>query len=131
MAESYSGVQNFCHDFREELNSWVTARSPLWLSYYDYNHVPNSLEIEFCEARLGKNDSFCNWCEPLCDIHTIKPCENNWGSFTKNCCGLCGFRCDVECPVTTPVITPVTTSFITPVLLYVLASLFSVIGRVF
>ena len=80
------------------------------------NGIPeNSLEIEFCEAKLEEKDSFCNWCEPLCDIHTIKPCEENWGSFNKICCGLCDVQCDVECPV----------------LLYVLTSLFSVVGRVF
>ena len=151
MVESNSEVQNFWQDFREEFNSWVTddqsvevhtasttTITALTTSTYDngliswtfiptiqpditvmppndYNHViQTSLEIEFCEAKLGKNDSFCKWCEPLCKIHTNKPCENNWGSFAKSCCGLCDFQCDVECPV----------------LLYVLTSLFSVVGRV-
>ena len=82
----------------------------------DFNHViQTSLEIKFCEAELEDNNPFCIWCEPLCDIHTIKLCENNWGSFVKSCCGLCDFQCDVECPVP----------------LYVLTSLFSVVGRVF
>ena len=129
MTGSYFGVQNFWHDFQEEFNCWITddqsmqhttgkivnfAQGPYVTTTTvmppdDYNHA-----IKFCEARLEKNDSFCNWCETLCDIHTIKPCQNNWGSFAKSCCGLCDFRCDAECPV----------------LLYALTSLFCVIGRV-
>ena len=148
MAESYSEVQNFWHDFQEEFNSWITDeqsmeahttstttitalttkpaatfRPPVVTTQMasvmppnDYNDViQTSLEIQFCEAELEDNNPFCIWCEPLCDIHTIKPCENNWGSFVNSCCGLCDFQCDVDCPV----------------LLYVLTSLFSVIGRVF
>ena len=106
MTESYSEVQNFWHDLQKQFSTQIIF-SP--------------------QTQI---------CEPLCEIHTIKPCENNWGSFAKICCGLCDFQCDVECsgPVTTttttPVTTPVTTSGKTPILLYVLTSVFSVIGRV-
>lgn len=155
MNESYPEVQNFWHDLQQQFSiaSNISYDITLSTQITPENFIPEKLqEIEFCELKLHGNNSFCVWCEPLCEIHTIKPCENNWGSFAKICCGLCDFQCDVECsgpvttttttpvttPETTPVTTPVTTNETTPettpvntlVLLYILISLFSVIGRV-
>ena len=75
------------------------------------NRLQISKEMEFC---LLKNCSFCDRCEEICEIHMMKPCKNTWSSLIETCCDMCNIQCETECPI----------------LLYVLAPIFSTLATV-
>ena len=76
------------------------------------HHTQDSIEIEFC--RHNFDCSFCEKCQPYCDIHMTKPCANYWSPIVEACCGMCDIQCETECPI----------------LLYVLTPIFSILGTI-
>ena len=135
MCERQSDIENYWDDFEQQFNEWVAGTLAFaeidkffcayWNNQVQSNGttkvpptalVQNSNEMQFC---LANDCFFCSYCQPLCDIHITKPCENNWSSLVETCCDMCNIQCETECPIQN-----------SSILLYVLTPIFSILGTV-
>ena len=102
MAKTYSEVQEFLKDFTREFNNFkfhdkkaMGDKQPMGetVNGVTYKTPIEELYEKFCRMKF----SFCENCEPICEVNIFEPCEDNWSPLVETCCDICDIKCEAEC----------------------------------